>query len=908
MKRTLSALCILISLNSIAQQTNNQGFTVIAQQSVDGKQYKTLAGRHVPYANTIEYLSYVPATRRHIGQVSYIYNGSNIEIWQFKGGINDTNLIKILPGTGGTGATGATGLQGIQGVMGITGPQGIQGVQGPLTVSPAGLNWRGTWVSGTSYLQNDAVGYGGSSWFCIAAISGTTTPNLDNTHWALLASQGATGTNGATGIQGSTGLTGLQGTTGSQGITGATGLAGTTGAAGINGTNGTQGIQGLTGATGTQGIQGIQGATGATGTGGAGTTYTFSPPLINTAGVVSPDTTKAQGKLATFNDIVINRPNLIAGTNTTITGAFPNLTFNSTGGAAGNKQQNLSWVNVLDYGADSTGATNNATAFTNAIASFSSAGGTLFIPKGTYLFTTGIVINKPITIIGDGEGATFDFDARTKIISATSGIDVWKIIISGVSIEKVGFKWTGGSRPTSGKGIYVSIDNPANPYPGSSPAQNFTFRDMSVGGFYDDIFIDKGSLWSIDNCKIMSPVRYGIHIENQQNQDNGDWSISNSQIWEFDRSINNIGVHQIGSGGGKIVNTKFQGFKYCLYDSIPTTSILLISNCSFENYFAQAIKSLNTRALTVIGCEFAPYRTLQDTSDININTGKNCTVIGNTFYSSTGGNIGINLKNTINSSICGNAFEGYTTKYTIAGGSGNYVCSTQGELKDSIKVVRDSIAAVRASIVGSNTSWSLGGNPATDPNTNFIGTSDTKDLVIGVNFLPIARFKTNRGIQLHTATANGSSSFANGQSTANGTLSNAFQVGITNGEVSNAFGTTTAKSYLETTFGSYNTSYTPVSDFSWDATDRIFTIGNGTSNAARSDAFTVLKNGKSGFGTSLPTETVDIVGSVKIASSTYTGLVNNATTPVPTGGAGVMVFSNGHFFGWIGTAWKQLDN
>jgi len=92
---------------------------------------------------------------------------------------------------------------------GPAGPQGVQGPAGPLgPVGPAGLTWRRYWVSGTSYVANDAVGYNGATWFCILATSGTTTPNLDTTHWALLASQGAQG------IQGVQGPTGAQGPAG----------------------------------------------------------------------------------------------------------------------------------------------------------------------------------------------------------------------------------------------------------------------------------------------------------------------------------------------------------------------------------------------------------------------------------------------------------------------------------------------------------------------------------------------------------------------------------------------------------------------------------------------------------------------------------------------------------------------
>jgi hypothetical protein len=108
-------------------------------------------------------------------------------------------LINVAYNSGGSG----TGPQG---------PQGVQGPAGPLgPVGPAGLEWKGAWVSGTSYVADDAVGYDGASWFCILATSGTTAPDVDTTHWALLASQGAQG------IQGVQGPTGPQGATGAQG-------------------------------------------------------------------------------------------------------------------------------------------------------------------------------------------------------------------------------------------------------------------------------------------------------------------------------------------------------------------------------------------------------------------------------------------------------------------------------------------------------------------------------------------------------------------------------------------------------------------------------------------------------------------------------------------------------------------
>jgi hypothetical protein len=66
-----------------------------------------------------------------------------------------------------------------------------------------------------------------------------------------------------------------------------------------------------------------------------------------------------------------------------------------------------------------------------------------------------------------------------------------------------------------------------------------------------------------------------------------------------------------------------------------------------------------------------------------------------------------------------------------------------------------------------------------------------------------------------------------------------------------------AKSSAEVAVGCYNTDYTPNSATEWNANDRIFVVGNG-SGSTRSNALTILKNGKAGFGTDTPSEIVHI--------------------------------------------------
>ncbi len=98
--------------------------------------------------------------------------------------------------------------------------------------------------------------------------------------------------------------------------------------------------------------------------------------------------------------------------------------------------------------------------------------------------------------------------------------------------------------------------------------------------------------------------------------------------------------------------------------------------------------------------------------------------------------------------------------------------------------------------------------------------------------------------------ASGSSSVAMGSNTLAsnfGSTAIGFST-IASGQISSALGTETrAVSFSETAIGSYNTLYTPSSSNQFSLRDRIFSIGNGSSENSRSDALIMLKNGQSFF-------------------------------------------------------------
>jgi len=69
----------------------------------------------------------------------------------------------------------------------------------------------------------------------------------------------------------------------------------------------------------------------------------------------------------------------------------------------------------------------------------------------------------------------------------------------------------------------------------------------------------------------------------------------------------------------------------------------------------------------------------------------------------------------------------------------------------------------------------------------------------------------------------------------------------------------------------------------------------------------ITSEGNIGIGNTSPNEKLEVIGAIKIGDGGYSGITDGATTPVPAGGAGTIIFLNTHFYGWDGSAWQQLD-
>lgn len=144
-------------------------------------------------------------------------------------------------------------------------------------------------------------------------------------------------------------------------------------------------------------------------------------------------------------------------------------------------------VNVLDYGADSTGVADSTVAITNAIAA-TPVGGQLYFPSGTYKLTSEIVIEKSITLNGDlgRYGDLFDSNWLTTgggtVIYQTSLTDNAIRVENASNTENIIFQATNlvirGATVSPGSALSGSGLVLKNTY---SSALHFILRNVQIG-------------------------------------------------------------------------------------------------------------------------------------------------------------------------------------------------------------------------------------------------------------------------------------------------------------------------------------------------------------------------------------------------------------------------------------------
>lgn len=261
---------------------------------------------------------------------------------------------------------------------------------------------------------------------------------------------------------------------------------------------------------------------------------------------------------------------------------------------------------------------------------------------------------------------------------------------------------------------------------------------------------------------------------------------------------------------------------------------------------------------------------------------------------------------------------------TIVGGYDNNACGDYSTVVGGLK----NTACGEYSIIGGGTNNST---PAL--NSTIVGGIFNQATGIS-SFIGGGEFNLASG--LHSCVTGGSSNHANGISTTiiggklnvvidtaengviNGGLNNtinALNATISGGDYNTANGIgstvsggshTTAQSFGEWVGGTYSTNYIPVSTTEYILTDRIFNVGNGTSEINRKDAFTILKNGLA----TLPSVTNTLIteGSLKAvvtkeyALATYSKIKTIApTSSSDTGVAGEVRLTQHYIYSCIST-------
>jgi Head domain of trimeric autotransporter adhesin len=302
-----------------------------------------------------------------------------------------------------------------------------------------------------------------------------------------------------------------------------------------------------------------------------------------------------------------------------------------------------------------------------------------------------------------------------------------------------------------------------------------------------------------------------------------------------------------------------------------------------------------------------PYALYADSSGSG--SSNSWTMNGNDQYATTSGNVGIgttspseklavNEGNLLNSGTYGSSStltaNGAGTRMFFypkkAAFRAGYVSGTRWDEANignysiamgynSSATADNTISIGRENVVSALRGVALGNfNDVTSSYAFGIGHSNTSS---GNGSFAIGEFATSTATKSyafgHGANASGNYSMSLGTSNS---ATGSYAVGI--GYSSNASGNYSstlghginAYSYSEIALGAFNTSYTPVSSNSWNTSDRLLSVGNGTSTTNRSDALTILKSGNVGIGTATPSEKFEVVGNTK---TTNLQVTNGAT-------------------------------
>lgn len=319
-----------------------------------------------------------------------------------------------------------------------------------------------------------------------------------------------------------------------------------------------------------------------------------------------------------------------------------------------------SQVNILAYGADPSGTFDSTAAFQVAGAT----GKLIYCPAGTYLVSSGITITGG-GLYGDGAYQTTIVTTDTasnNVFNYTGALaGTFRDIQFGIQTTK-----TGG---------YAVVVGPA-----SGEVSAMRFLQCVFNGFPNCINFVAASLWSVVACNFYGYKGDAITVNNTNNADSGDSTIE-ACVFTSPGNTNCNGVHQLESGGLRVVGNKFNdnGVHFLLDLGLHSTSDLLIVGNSFENAYFSAVQLQRTSGaatfgnVVITGNQFLMSSASGNSSGVYSNNGSaflsDITVNGNSFAMVDEGNANcVILDYVTNGLISGNVMGG--------NGSGTNTCGT----------------------------------------------------------------------------------------------------------------------------------------------------------------------------------------------------------------------------------------
>ena len=188
---------------------------------------------------------------------------------------------------------------------------------------------------------------------------------------------------------------------------------------------------------------------------------------------------------------------------------------------AHNRMIQGSLTSVIDFGADSTGATDSSSAIQSAATSLSSSGGTIVFPTGSYAVSSSITLPDNVSVIGTAGGST--------ITCASMSGGAFAAITAGANsiIEKMRF--TGVDEDVAGA-CAVRVNK----------KDGVIISDNIITGFGDPIYVTDADDFIVRNNKITNFHRWGIQFAKATNGLISNNIVKNSTIYDGIKGNGNI--------------------------------------------------------------------------------------------------------------------------------------------------------------------------------------------------------------------------------------------------------------------------------------------------------------------------------------------------------------------------------